>query len=44
MVVVVGGGGGLRGPDDRTQFCQSETSYTMMPNFVNFSFYPEDMF
>ena len=25
------GGGGLRGPDDQTHSCQSETSYSMMP-------------
>ena len=27
---VGGGGGGLIGPDDQTQSCQSETSYSMM--------------
>ena len=33
------GGGGLRGPDDKTLSCQSETSYSMIPklNLVTFS-------
>ena len=31
-----GGGGGLRGPDDQTHSCQSETSYSMMPKLCNF--------
>ena len=31
-----GGGGGLRGPDDQTHSCQSETSYSMMPKLCDF--------
>ena len=30
------GGGRLRGPDDQTQSCQSETSYSMMPKLSDF--------
>ena len=30
------GGGGLKGPDDQTQSCQSETSYSMMPKLSDF--------
>ena len=33
-----GGGGGLRDSDDQTYSCQSETSYSMMPKLVTFSF------
>ena len=29
-----GPGGGVRGPDDPTQSCQSETSYPMMPKLL----------
>ena len=29
-------GGGLRGPDDLTHSCQSETSYSMMPKLADF--------
>ena len=28
--------GGLRGPDDQTHSCQSETSYPMMPKLCDF--------
>ena len=31
-----GGGGGLRGPDDQTHSCQSESSYSMMPKLGDF--------
>ena len=31
-----GGGGGLRGPDDQTHSCQSETSYSMMSKLCDF--------
>ena len=31
-----GGGGKLRGPDDRTHSCQSETSHSMMPKLCDF--------
>ena len=31
-----GGGGGLRGPDDQTHSCQSETYYSMMPKLGDF--------
>ena len=33
-----GGGGGLRGPDDQTHICQSETTYSMMPKLGDFQF------
>ena len=29
-------GGGIRGPDDQTHSCQSETSYSMMPKLCDF--------
>ena len=29
-------GGGLRGPDDQTHSCQSETSYSMTPKLGDF--------
>ena len=31
-----GGGGGLRGPDDQTHRCQSETTYSMMHKHGDF--------
>ena len=31
-----GGGGGLRGPDDQTHSCQSETSHSVMPKLCDF--------
>ena len=31
-----GGGGGLRGPNDQTHSCQSETTYSMMPKLGDF--------
>ena len=31
-----GGGGGLKGPDDQTHTCQSETSYSMISKLGDF--------
>ena len=33
-----GEGGGLRGPDDQTHSCQSETSHSVMPKLYDFLF------
>ena len=33
-----GGGGGIKGLDDHTHSCESETSYSMMPKHGDFYF------
>ena len=34
-----GGGGVVRGPDEQTQSCQSETFYSMMPKLCELYFF-----
>ena len=36
MYLTLSGQGGLRGPDDQTHSCQSETSCPMMPKLGDF--------